>query len=336
MQYLTQHSTSDVMGLIEKVARTWPGKPALVYPDKTLTYQELMSEAQALAEQLLSAGVQPEEPIGLHQPAGGTVIVMMLGILMAGGCVVYLEPSYPAARLRELTDMAGVKRVLSGQARIWNAINSDIEILTWHDPVSFMPKVSVPRPQIFPNQLATIIFTSGSTGRPKAVAIEHQHLVRLATESIAGYLPENERVGQAATFAFDASLIEIWPCLLQGQTLVGMEKQDVIQARRLREVLLQKGITSLFLTTSLFNSIVEQDPRTFNSLRSVRFGGEAGSLSACRRIFEAGFTGELFNLYGPTETTVYVTAHAVKPADTVRMTMPLGRAADQATVSSFG
>ena len=72
-------------------------------------------------------------------------------------------------------------------------------------------------------------------------------------------------VAQIANCCFDAATFEIWGALLNGSRLVGIEREDVLSAESFSRELSRHGVTTLFVTTSLFNELVACNGRTFFS-----------------------------------------------------------------------
>ena len=65
-------------------------------------------------------------------------------------------------------------------------------------------------------------------------------------------------------------------------------------------LLLGPSITTLFLTTALFNQVVREAPGAFDGVREVFFGGEAADPRLVRELLARGGPGRLVNVYGPT------------------------------------
>src|SRR5690606_7523109 len=98
----------------------------------------------------------------------------------------------------------------------------------------------------------------------------------------------------------------------------------------LRERIARDRITTMFLTTSLFNAFALTEPEAFTGLRTLVFGGEAASPAAVAAVARAGVVARLVNGYGPTETTTFATAHevdqaAARDAEPQRLRIPIGR-----------
>lgn len=83
--------------------------------------------------------------------------------------------------------------------------------------------------------------------------------------------------------------------------------------------------TASFMTTSLFNTMVDADPSLLAPLKYLAIGGEAASPpSHCRRALEAHPDLILSNGYGPTENTGFTTCYRIRPGETAN-TVPIGR-----------
>src|SRR3546814_16176426 len=87
------------------------------------------------------------------------------------------------------------------------------------------------------------MFTSGSTGEPKGVAVPHRGIVRLARNSNYAQFGTHTRATLYSNPAFDASTLEIWGPLLNGGTVVTIERAAVLDSKRLKRSLNENNIT---------------------------------------------------------------------------------------------
>src|SRR5439155_19170088 len=104
---------------------------------------------------------------------------------------------------------------------------------------------------------AYVSYTSGSTGRPKGVCVPHRGVVRLVKETNFARLDAGEVFLQLAPVAFDASTLEIWGALLNGARLVVFPPRTPSLAE-LGEFIQRQRVTTLWLTSGLFNQMVEE------------------------------------------------------------------------------
>ena len=66
----------------------------------------------------------------------------------------------------------------------------------------------------------------------------------------------------------------------------------------------------MFITTALFNQLLNDDPEVFNSLEHLMFGGEATSEPHVEKLRTQHTVPDFRNVYGPTETTTFA-AHYI-------------------------
>jgi non-ribosomal peptide synthetase component F len=68
-----------------------------------------------------------------------------------------------------------------------------------------------------------------------------------------------------APVTFDAATFEIWGALLLGGTCV-LYPESFVRASQLKRVLEAERVTVPFLTTALFNALIDEAPQTLASV----------------------------------------------------------------------
>ncbi|HSK02285.1 MAG TPA: amino acid adenylation domain-containing protein, partial [Kofleriaceae bacterium] len=320
VQYRTE---ATVHGLFREQAAAAPERIALVWDGGRMTYGELDRWSDALAERLIAVGVGADQPVALCVPRSPEAIVAALAILKAGGAYLPLDPDHPAERLAFAIGDAGAsvlvtRRELAGALAQLASRTVFVEDAA-ADPVSAEPRVE----RATPRTRAYVMYTSGSTGVPKGVQIEHRSIVRLVGRPTYVRLDAETRFLHAAPLGFDASTLELWGPLLHGGACV-IYADPVPTGRGLARAIAAHGVTTMWLTAALFNSVVDEDPRLLSGVRQLFTGGEALSPSHVRRALAALPATELHNGYGPTECTTFTTTHRIPrdlPAD---VPIPIG------------
>ncbi len=176
-----------------------------------------------------------------------------------------------------------------------------------------------------PGNLAYVIYTSGSTGIPKGVLTTHTNVTRVVKNTNYIDIEHGDRILQLSDYAFDGSVFDIYGALLNGAELVLINKDEVLEIRQLLEVIKRKGITVFFVTTALFNTLVEMEIGCFDQVRKVLFGGEQVSVEHTRKALEYLGKGRVIHVYGPTETTVYATYYFIDSIDAALGNIPIGK-----------
>lgn len=177
-----------------------------------------------------------------------------------------------------------------------------------------------------PGDTATgfVFYTSGSTGNPKGVEVTDDGVLRLARPGYLDLRP-GARFAGLANPAFDALSFEVWVPLLTGGVCVVLDDHQVHSAPRLAETLGERRVDTLFITTALFNAVVEQVPECFATVGQVLVGGEQLNAPIVRRWYETNSASRtvLHNIYGPTEATTFALCHPI-PRDFTGDTIPIG------------
>src|SRR5262249_26274648 len=115
-------------------------------------------------------------------------------------------------------------------------------------------------PAELPPDAAYIMFTSGSTGAPKGVCVPHRAVIRLVCGVDYVRLNARTRFLQLAPLAFDASTLEIWGPLLNGGAVV-VHPEDIPAFAELGRTIAAHGVTTAWVTASLFNQVITTAPR---------------------------------------------------------------------------
>src|SRR6185312_8637753 len=93
-----------------------PEREALRCEGVQLTHGALDAWASRIARRLRRLGVQDEERVGLCLQRSPALPAALIGVLKAGAAFVPLDPAYPAARLQEMAEDAGLRLVLCDDA----------------------------------------------------------------------------------------------------------------------------------------------------------------------------------------------------------------------------
>ncbi|HEF4763026.1 TPA: non-ribosomal peptide synthetase [Pseudomonas putida] len=309
-------------------AAATPDALALQVDGQTLTYGQLNTQANHLAQRLIDQGVGPGKRVGLSVHRGPQLIVSLLAVLKSGAAYVPLDPKYPAERLAYMIEDSRLDLLLHEPGLLQDLPRPSLEYTT--APVGAKLAREEARPA--PEDLAYIIYTSGSTGKPKGVAITHGAL-REFCQTAADYsqLSPTDRVLQFATFSFDGFVEQCFPALCVGAALI-MRGDDLWDADRLATEILEHGVTVADLPAAYWFLLAREcasgTVQNLGNLRQVHVGGEAMSVEGLRLWHQAGLSHvRLLNTYGPTEATVVSSVHECQLSDASdAFGIPIGRA----------
>ncbi len=313
--------------LVEGVAARMPEAPAVVDGDRVVAYGDLNACANRLARVLRRRVADPAPRIGIFLERGIDLVVAMLGILKAGGAYVPLDPDLPAERLAFMLRDADVGLILTATPLLSRLPWADDRVLCVDRDaavIAAQPSADSERAESA-GAVAYVMYTSGSTGTPKGVLIPHRAIARLVCGTDYIRLDATDAVAQIANPAFDAATFEVWGALANGARIVVVPRLVALSPPEFAAMLEHSGITTLFLTTALFNQVAQVAPRAFGGCRTVLFGGETAEPRWVKAVLDAAPPQRLLHVYGPTETTTFATWHDVRAVPPGAVTIPIGR-----------
>ncbi|MDQ1738636.1 MAG: hypothetical protein QOE53_288, partial [Pseudonocardiales bacterium] len=307
--------------VLEQVARRGTAT-ALSYPGGRLSYLELDRWSARIADSLRAAGVGPGTIVPVLLPPSPELAAVLLGVLRCGAAYAALDLGWPPARIERIAGiLAGQLAVVGPDAG--SAFLGRRAVLA---PDRMLRVAADSRPPGLidaDGQAAMVFFTSGSTGEPKAVLSPHRATIRLFDDcSFATFDPDTV-MAQIAAVPWDAFAMELWGPLVTGGTSALVTERPVTPAA-LREVIATQHVNTLFLTTSMFHLVVEEDVDAFASLHTLIAGGEKMSPSHAAAVLRRWPDLRLVNGYGPVESAVFALTHDLVLADT-EGDIPLGR-----------
>jgi amino acid adenylation domain-containing protein len=219
---------------LAQAART-PDAEAVACLGRALSYAELSARAIGLAGRLRRMGVGPEATVGVCLHPSLELIVAIMGIVLAGGAYVPVDPESPgervtsilkdaAARVVVTTSRAAAGRDLSGAAAVYLDVGHEVARDGLARDGAVVPD---PTPAAGPENLLNVIYTSGSTGRPKGVMVRHAHVTDYVTWCLQ-HLPvmEGGSVPLTSSVSFAGVTLSLFGALLSGRRLVVPDPDD--------------------------------------------------------------------------------------------------------------
>jgi amino acid adenylation domain-containing protein len=309
-----------------------PERVAVIAADRTLRYAELHQEAWALAGPLRALGVGPNQRVAVVMGKGWEQVVAVLGILLAGGAYLPIDPDLPAQRRNYLLEQAEVRVALcqpgGADAAAWPAtvLIREIHPLSAHE----LAQGPAPLPILQqPQDLAYIIYTSGSTGLPKGVAIDHRGAVNTVLDMNRRFgIGADDRVLSLSALNFDLSVYDIFGLLATGGCVVMPAPQDRREPARWAELLVQHGVTVWNTVPALMHMLVDhQAGRALAApLRQIWMSGDWIPLDLPARIRQLWPQAAQISLGGATEASIWSIFYPIGAVDPAWKSIPYGRA----------
>ncbi|MFB6352123.1 MAG: amino acid adenylation domain-containing protein, partial [Bradymonadaceae bacterium] len=307
--------------LFERRVEKHPGRIAQRFDGGEWSYEELNRRANRLAHRLQEAGVGRNDVVGVSMERSPALVAALLGVLKTGAAYTALEPSSPAERLRYIVGDAEADVIVcddSGrEAAEWGPERT---IVSFDSRASAGTVTDNPGVSVEPQQVAYVLYTSGTTGRPKGVRMSHRGLASHVVAFRQGPYGGDERTGDSrrcflfhSSYGFDASVTEIYPPLIAGDTVAIAPPDISDEPSRFGRVVARQGVTDLLLTPTQLEMLVElAAEETWTRLQRVYTAGEALTEATRQKFFEVA-DAKLANLYGVTEMCCGQTMMSVTP-----------------------
>jgi len=316
-------SQSSIKELFERCAEDFGGRTAIVHGAEALTYRDLNRLANGMASDLRQQGVTPGDCVALSVGRSPELIVSLLAIIKCGASYLPLDASWPRSLLAKILDAVDCRLVLLGQGRS-PAVRLPAERLLTVG-LSRLAQIDVnPSADVGAEAIAYINFTSGTTGDPKGVPIQHRSIARLVFDAVYAPLDENSVLLHLSPVTFDAATFEIWGALLHGGTCV-LYPPAHLRFSALRQVVRDAGVSVAFVTTALFNAVLDEAPDTLDMVGTILTGGERYSQRRMSEALRRYGPGRLVHVYGPTECTTFATYHPVNEVPDEPGKLPIGK-----------
>ncbi len=284
-----------------------PDAPALSFHGRTLSYAALYHGASRLARRLRREGVGPETRVGICMEPAPEMIVSVLGVLLAGGAYLPLDPDLPSERRAYMLHDAAPALLLTQAGFAERLADTGVPLLCVDAEAGSIAQESdrAPESGVGPDNLAYVIYTSGSTGRPKGVLVAHRGVGNTLLElgRVYGVGPGDRNL-LFAPLHFDSSVAEMFVALVNGAELVVTRREDVLPGEDLLRTLREERITHVkTMPSALAVTPVEPLPE----LRSIGTGGEMLPAEVVRRW---GAGRRFLSGYGATEASIRMAATA--------------------------
>jgi non-ribosomal peptide synthetase-like protein len=326
-QFLNVPHQKGIRWLTEVFSRSaekFPYLTALHIPrtGESLTFAELDARAENVAAALSSYLTGPDQVVAVAMSQDNWQIVAShLGILKAGGTVLFLDTTLPEALVTHmLNDAQPVVILTRGQDKFRDLPTLDVMKLPER-----MPRREPPTWLDDPTQrLATIFYTSGTTGMPKGVECPHAGHVNLAL-SYADYfdlMPGMDATSLTSSLGYDGSISEMYSAWVSGCAVIMLTKDQIRSGPDLVPILREAEVTVLFCPPVLLTTLTAS-PEVDLPYPLCRYIVPAGEVFP-GALVEPWTRGrrQIINTYGPTEASTDTSRQSLRPGEPITIGSP--------------
>lgn len=191
---------------VERAAKFFPDRPAILFEGKQLPYGELNAQANRLANALIANGVRRGDRVSLYLPNIPQFAVCYLAAIKAGAIAVSINSIFKSDEVKYIVNDSG-----------------SVALFTVGDLLQYVPRADCPTLKhvvvcegeaqgnvalddwlsksasdgkavdMQPDDPAVLLYTSGTTGFPKGATLTHGNVISnmYSTVHHAGYRPDD-------------------------------------------------------------------------------------------------------------------------------------------------
>ncbi|RAK86365.1 nonribosomal peptide synthase [Aspergillus costaricaensis CBS 115574] len=333
MQKTDYPRESSIVDVFQRQVRCCPDKVAVKDCSTQLTYHELDSKSDQVALFLTNRSLAPETVIGVFADRGCETITAFLGILKANLAYLPLDVKSPVSRLDIIlssTQACGLI-LLGGHIEPPSISLSHPHFISISDILATTVQAETPSPHAVKTNMpsaesvAYVVYSSGSTGIPKGIIMQHKAIVRLTQcSNIITHDHAATNIAHMSNIAFDMSVWEIYTALLNGGTLICIDRMTVLDYRLLAQAFDRERIQVAMITPAMLKQCLVECASIISQLEILFAGGDRLDPSDAIQA-RALVRGELINAYGPTENGVVSTIYSVPEKGIYPHGVPIGK-----------
>jgi amino acid adenylation domain-containing protein len=317
--------------MFEAQASERPTRPAVIFNDVVLTYDELSARANRLGRRLRRMGARPNSLVAVVMEKGVEQVIGVLGILAAGAAYLPIDPALPRERVLFLLKQGEVEIAVT-QSWIDSQIDWPEEIARLSIDIDQLEDED--RAALEPVQgqgdLAYVIFTSGSTGVPKGVMIDHRGAVNTVVDINTRFgVGPQDRVLALASLSFDLSVYDIFGVLAAGGVIIMPDTKSLRDPAQWADLVDRERVTiwdSVPALMEMLAGYLETRPRPpLDSLRLVMMSGDWIPVSLPDRIKRLLKGAQVISLGGATEASIWSILYPIEEVEPDSKSIPYGR-----------
>lgn len=301
---------------LERGHLLFPHKVALIFEEKSFTYQQLDRLAGRVANGLRGLGIKPGDRVALFLPNIPEFIISYLGILKIGAVAVSINIMFKSEEVSYILNDSGAKIVITTESQCQYVSTANLpqlqqiliaegnsdrglslaKVMANADPGARAIKVERDTP-------ASIVYTSGTTGFSKGATLSHGNVIsNMYAHNRCCRMNENDRLllylplfhcfGQNAIL--NAGLNVCATIVLQRR----FELEQVLENIAVNQITMFFGVPTVFI--KLLNADISK-----SILQSIRyyFSAAASMPIEVAKNWQSKYGSIVYEGYGMTETS---------------------------------
>jgi O-succinylbenzoic acid--CoA ligase len=320
---------STIADVLKPALAEAPSRQALVAPDRTLSYEELDTEAALAAGALRGLGVRPGDRVAVSLPDDTRIVSLFHGAMRLGAIWVGISRQLAPPEQAALVDHCQAVLTI-GLPPARTAARRALQPDEWSAAIRAAAPITPGNP-VDPHAPAAIAYTSGTTGHPKGV-VHSQHNLLVPGAVLGATRGYDSTLRKADGLPMTILNLLVLSTLLTSQARGTAVIADVKRAADVARWLDETRATVWNGVPALLHDMA-RDPAipadALDGLTEVWSGGDALS-EEIRAAFTTKFSPPLVGTYGLTEAPTVV---AIEDREKAREAGCSGRVLPHLTVT---
>lgn len=310
---------------VRRAARVFRDREALVFGDRSWSFDDLDQAADRLARRFADLGLRQGDRIAAYGRNSDGYFIAWLACVRGGFVHVPVNYALTGEELSYIVRQSGARMVMTMPSLAGNLAGITVEhTLLFDELLPIARDRTAPvgvDPELEDDSLAQIVYTSGTTAAPKGAMMSHRAILTQYYSCIHNmeYSASDQALAALPLYHTAQTHAFTMPQLLVGARTVLIEAPDPATVLRLIE---RERITSFFAPPTVWISLLRHPDfatRDLTSLRNVYYGASIMPVPVQRELIERLPGARPFNCYGQTEIAPLATIlrpeeHADRPA----------------------
>lgn len=314
-----------MQNLLYKRAYLTPKRPAVIFENTVLTFEELYDQALQLGRKLAAIGIKKSDRIAVLMNNHLNMVILLNSLQLLGCEIVLLNTRLHTRELLYQINHSKVKLFITSQefreTSIYIRECLDLRMYIYEDLLDLEEKEFDPVLEIDMDDPCTIMYTSGTTGFPKGVIQTYGNHWWSAIGSVLNLgLTEKDRWLCTVPLFHISGFSILMRGLVYGMPVVLLEKFD---EEKVNQILMDGKATIISVVTNMLRRMVDALGNKYYhpEFRCALLGGGPVPLALLETCKEKNIP--VFQSYGMTETASQIVT--LSPEDSLRKLGSVGK-----------
>ena len=268
----------SIPAMFERQVDRAPEKTALTFGSWGTRYGEIEQRANRIAHCLRARGADAGMAIGLGAEPGIHRLAGMLGILKVGGVCVLLDPTDPAARLKDIVADAGIG-LLVGDSALEASLQWPRAQALWFD-ADTVEIISAASDRICVtnentvDRAAIVVYGPGLDGRPRGAAFTHRAIANALQGLIESLdLSADDRILATAAPATSDAIVESLLPMALGAELILASPSEARDGEALARLVRNHQASVMFAAPGAWHALLSANETDAMAIKAACIGG---------------------------------------------------------------